>query len=73
MNDLDHRERASTPDELADHLGIPRADVLTALRSFADRHVLVLEPDWRRKTASETEAVFRKVGLTGEFWRLRTA
>lgn len=28
------------------------------------------DPGWRRKTASEAEAVFASAGLTGEFWRL---
>ena len=34
---------------------------------YADR----LAPDWRRRTAAETEALFRELGLTGEFWRLQ--
>lgn len=29
-----------------------------------------LGPDWRPKSASEAEAVFAKVGLDGEFWKL---
>lgn len=29
-----------------------------------------LSPDWRRKTAEETEAVFAEIGLTGPFWQL---
>lgn len=27
-------------------------------------------PDWRRRTAEETRAVFEELGLTGEFWRI---
>ena len=34
---------------------------------YADR----LEPDWRRRTPEEAEALFAGVGLEGEFWRLR--
>jgi hypothetical protein len=30
-----------------------------------------LEPDWRRHTVEEAEALFAELGLTGEFWRLR--
>lgn len=30
-----------------------------------------LAPDWRRKTPDEAEALFRELGLGGEFWRLR--
>ena len=29
-----------------------------------------LEPDWRRPTPGEAEAIFAEVGLTGDFWRL---
>ncbi len=34
---------------------------------YADR----LAPDWRRRTAAEAEALFRELGLAGEFWRLQ--
>lgn len=30
-----------------------------------------LKPEWRRHTTEETEALLRKVGLTGSFWNLR--
>lgn len=30
-----------------------------------------LSPDWRRRTPEEAEAVFARVGLTGDFWSLR--
>jgi hypothetical protein len=33
---------------------------------YSDR----LEPDWRRRTASEAQAVFTGLGLTDAFWRL---
>ena len=29
-----------------------------------------LEPDWRPRTAGESQAILDEVGLTGEFWRL---
>jgi Alkylmercury lyase len=30
-----------------------------------------LEPDWRRHTVEEAEALFADLGLTGGFWQLR--
>ena len=30
-----------------------------------------LAPDWRRHTADEAEALFARLGLDPEFWRLR--
>ena len=33
---------------------------------YADR----LAPDWRRRTAVESQAIFDEVGLTDTFWRL---
>lgn len=29
-----------------------------------------LSPGWKPKTADEAEAVFEKIGLTGDFWKL---
>jgi hypothetical protein len=29
-----------------------------------------LEPDWRPRTAAESQAILDEVGLVGEFWRL---
>lgn len=29
------------------------------------------EPDWRRKTVDEVEALFTELGLTSPFWSLR--
>ncbi len=29
-----------------------------------------LEPDWRRKTSEEAEAIFAQLGLRSPFWRL---
>jgi hypothetical protein len=30
------------------------------------------DPNWRRKTPDEAEAVFAQIGLTGDFWQLKT-
>jgi hypothetical protein len=30
------------------------------------------DPNWRRKTPEEAEQVFASIGLSGDFWRLRT-
>ena len=30
-----------------------------------------LRPEWRRKTAEETEDIFTRVGLRGPFWSVR--
>lgn len=30
-------------------------------------------PDWRRKTAAEAEAVFRRLGLDPDFWTIPTS
>ena len=30
------------------------------------------EPDWRRRTPDEVEAVFASLGLTSPFWRLQS-
>jgi hypothetical protein len=29
-----------------------------------------LEPSWRGRSAQEAEHILRRVGLTGDFWRL---
>jgi hypothetical protein len=29
-----------------------------------------LDPEWRRRTPEETQALFDSLGLTGDFWRL---
>jgi hypothetical protein len=29
-----------------------------------------IEPDWRPRTAAESQAILDELGLTGEFWRL---
>ena len=34
---------------------------------YSDR----LQPDWRRKTPDEVEAVFSELGLTSAFWDIR--
>jgi hypothetical protein len=51
----------------------PRGGTLTlsqgwrlAKEWYADR----LSPQWRPKTVAEAEAAFKRIGLTGEFWKL---
>ncbi len=29
-----------------------------------------LDPDWKRRTPEQAQAVFEELGLTGTFWRL---
>ncbi len=51
----------------------PRGGVLSLAQGwklaqlwYGDR----LDPQWHAKSALEAEAVFREVGLVGEFWKL---
>jgi hypothetical protein len=51
----------------------PRGGTLTLAQGwrlakewYADR----LSADWRPKTVPEAQAVFAKIGLTGDFWKL---
>jgi hypothetical protein len=37
-----------------------------AARWYGDR----LEPDWRPRSAAESQRILGSVGLTGDFWRL---
>ena len=54
---------------------LPRGAALSPERTWqlaqawhsADRR----DPAWRRRTLEETEAVFRGLGLEGDFWNLR--
>jgi hypothetical protein len=61
-------------DRWCERRGLPRGGTMTleqaaqlATAWYADK----LEPDWRRKTPEEAEAVFEAIGLRGPFWRLR--
>lgn len=61
-------------DRWCEHRGLARGGMMSpaqcwelATAWYADK----LRPEWRRKAPEEAEAVFRKVGLTGPFWRLR--
>ena len=36
---------------------------------FTDRR----DPEWRRRTVPETEALFAELGLSGPFWNLRSS
>lgn len=47
-------------------------DIGTAWRLARAWYARKLEPDWRRHTLEEAEAVLAELGLTGDFWRLRT-
>lgn len=54
--------------------GLPGArtlDIGTAWRLARAWYTRKLEPDWRRHTVDEAEALFAELGLTGDFWRLR--
>ena len=54
--------------------GLPEATTLpleTGWRLARAWYSRKLEPDWRRHTLEEAEALFAELGLTGEFWRLR--
>ncbi|HWC31502.1 MAG TPA: hypothetical protein VG709_00050 [Actinomycetota bacterium] len=53
--------------------GLPRGALLTPeqlwglARTWYENR---LEPDWRRRTPDEAEAVFGALGLAGDFWKL---
>jgi hypothetical protein len=54
--------------------GLPRGGVFgldTAWRLARVWYGERLSPDWRRRTPDEAQAVFARLGLTGDFWRLR--
>jgi hypothetical protein len=54
--------------------GLARGALLTPAQQWrlADAwYANRLAPDWRRRTPDEAEALFREVGLAGDFWRLR--
>ena len=60
-------------DRWLERHGLPRGALLTpeqlwglANTWYANR----LEPDWRRRTPAEAEAVFEGLGLRGDFWKL---
>ena len=52
----------------------PRGGILTIPQAWklADAwYGNKMEPDWRRSTLDETEALLSRLGLTGPFWNLR--
>lgn len=54
--------------------GLPGAATMsleTAWRLAKAWYERKLDPDWRRHTLEEAEALFTELGLVGEFWRLR--
>ena len=57
-----------------DARGFPGATTLsleTGWRLARGWYTRKLEPDWRRHTLEEAEALFADLGLAGDFWRLR--
>jgi hypothetical protein len=52
---------------------VPRGATMTLEQQF-DLAVAwydgMLDPEWRRRSPGDAEALFRQVGLRGEFWRL---
>ena len=53
---------------------LPRGATLSIEQGWTLAHAWYynrLSPTYRRKTPEEAEAFFSKLGLTGEFWRLR--
>jgi hypothetical protein len=54
--------------------GFPEARTLsleTGWRLARAWYARKLEPDWRRHTVEEAEALFADLELSGDFWRLR--
>lgn len=46
-------------------------DPLTAWQLAYEWFRNKVKPDWRRHTLEETEALFKRLGLTDAFWSLR--
>jgi Alkylmercury lyase len=68
FRDEEHVER------WAERGGHPKGGVLTPEQLWDLARIWYenrLEPDWRRRTADEAQAVFEEIGLTGPFWDLR--
>jgi hypothetical protein len=61
-------------DRWCEMWGQPRGGTLTTAQGWAlaqawyspDRR----EPDWRRKTPEEAQALFTSLGMVGDFWKL---
>lgn len=54
--------------------GLPRGATLTPEQSWQLARTWYsnrMDPDYRRKTAEEAEAIFAELGLSGPFWRLQ--
>ena len=62
-------------DRWCEMWGQPRGGTLTLEQGWRLAHAWYSpdrrEPDWRRKTVDEVEALFAELGLTSDFWRLR--
>ncbi len=53
---------------------LPRGGVLdpnVAWQLARDWYQDKVNPQWRRHTVDETQALFERLGLRGDFWRLR--
>ena len=54
--------------------GLPSGGTLTLDQCWRLAHAWYTDdrrdPTWRRKTASEAQALFTELGLTGPFWQL---
>lgn len=58
----------------ADAKGPPASAILTLDQAARLAHAWYankLAPEWRRHTVEEAEALFARLGLDREFWRLR--
>ena len=65
----EHVERWRTERELPRGMSLSVQQQWALARIwYADR----ADPDWKRKTPDEAEAVFTSIGLTGDFWSLST-
>jgi hypothetical protein len=60
-------------DRWCETAGTPRGALLTLEQCWGLArawHGDRLSPEWRRRTPEEVTALFRGLGLVGEFWRL---
>jgi hypothetical protein len=68
FRDEEHVDRWCAPRELG------RGAIVTpeqAWRLAQGWYARKLEPDWRRHTLDEEEALLASIGLIGDFWNLR--
>jgi hypothetical protein len=61
-------------DRWCSQWNLPRGATLTIDQAWLLAHAWYhnkMDPDWRRATPQETEALLVRLGLTGPFWNLR--